>query len=161
MLLLCFHCYGNLKLPLNYNGKSENWPLLLSHCKYCDKSFTEMFSFFFSIVAIATERLKCWQSFFSCLLKWTSVAYGPLVFISSGPLYTVTVPYTQHLFSLYFTPMLSSLICIWLKIFLCFSGLFYNWATSWENLFLPYANNKGADQPGIRAVWSVPLLFAT
>ena len=21
------------------------------------------------------------------------------------------------------------------------------WATSWENLFLPYANNKGADQP--------------
>ena len=38
------------------------------------------------------------------------------------------------------------------------------WATSWENLFLPYANN-GADQPAhprsliIRAVWSVPLLF--
>ena len=23
----------------------------------------------------------------------------------------------------------------------------YKWATSWENLFLPYANNKGADQP--------------
>ena len=23
----------------------------------------------------------------------------------------------------------------------------YNWATSWENLTLPYANNKGADQP--------------
>ena len=22
-----------------------------------------------------------------------------------------------------------------------------NWATSWENLFMPYANNKGADQP--------------
>ena len=21
------------------------------------------------------------------------------------------------------------------------------WATSWENLFLPYVNNKGADQP--------------
>ena len=21
------------------------------------------------------------------------------------------------------------------------------WATAWENLFLPYANNKGADQP--------------
>ena len=21
------------------------------------------------------------------------------------------------------------------------------WATSWENLFMPYANNKGADQP--------------
>ena len=24
---------------------------------------------------------------------------------------------------------------------------FLKWATSWENLFLPYANNKGADQP--------------
>ena len=23
----------------------------------------------------------------------------------------------------------------------------YIWATSWENLFKPYANNKGADQP--------------
>ena len=23
----------------------------------------------------------------------------------------------------------------------------YIWATSWENLFMPYANNKGADQP--------------
>ena len=28
----------------------------------------------------------------------------------------------------------------------------YIYATSWENLFLPYANNKGA-------VWSAPLLF--
>ena len=25
--------------------------------------------------------------------------------------------------------------------------LYYNWATSWENLFQTYANNKGADQP--------------
>ena len=31
------------------------------------------------------------------------------------------------------------------------------WATSWENLFMSYANTKGADQP---AVWSVPLLCA-
>ena len=23
----------------------------------------------------------------------------------------------------------------------------YKWAMSWENLFLSYANNKGADQP--------------
>ena len=22
----------------------------------------------------------------------------------------------------------------------------YNWATSWENLLMPYANNKGTDQ---------------
>ena len=34
------------------------------------------------------------------------------------------------------------------------------WVTSWENLFMPYANNKGADRMGIRAVWSAPLLFA-
>ena len=24
---------------------------------------------------------------------------------------------------------------------------FIKWATSWENLFMPYANNKGTDQP--------------
>ena len=39
---LCFHCYGNLKFPLAYNGKSENWHLLLPHCRYFDKRFTEM-----------------------------------------------------------------------------------------------------------------------
>ena len=48
MLLLCFHCYSNLKFPLTYNGKSENWPLLLSHCRYFDKSFTEIFHEFSS-----------------------------------------------------------------------------------------------------------------
>ena len=31
------------KLPLTYNGKSESRPLLLSHCRCFDKSFTEMF----------------------------------------------------------------------------------------------------------------------
>ena len=36
-------CYGNLKFPLNYNGKRENWDLLLSHCRYFDKSSAEMF----------------------------------------------------------------------------------------------------------------------
>ena len=30
-------CYGNLQLPLTYNGKRENWHLLLSHCRYFDK----------------------------------------------------------------------------------------------------------------------------
>ena len=36
-----------------------------------------------------------------------------------------------------------------LSLVLVFSFLFHQniWATSWENLFLPYANNKGADQP--------------
>ena len=33
----------NLNFPLTYNGKSENGHLLLSHCRYFDKSFTEMF----------------------------------------------------------------------------------------------------------------------
>ena len=48
-LLISFCCYGKLKFPLTYNGKIvyngkiENWPLLLSQCRYCDKRFTEMF----------------------------------------------------------------------------------------------------------------------
>ena len=33
-LLMYFCCYDNLKCPLAYNGKSENWHLLLFHCKY-------------------------------------------------------------------------------------------------------------------------------
>ena len=44
---------------------------------------------------------------------------------------------------------------------LCFCSFLHIWATSWENQFMPYANNKDADQPArICAVWSVPLLFA-
>ena len=43
-LLRHFGCYGNLKFSLTYNGKSENWHLLLSHCRYFDKSFAEMFA---------------------------------------------------------------------------------------------------------------------
>ena len=31
------------KFPLTYNGKSENWHLLISHCRYFDKSFSEIF----------------------------------------------------------------------------------------------------------------------
>ena len=31
--------------------------------------------------------------------------------------------------------------------FICLSICFILWATPWENLFVPYANNKGADQP--------------
>ena len=39
-----YGCYGNFLLLLTYNGKKkENWHLLLSHCRYFDKSFTEMF----------------------------------------------------------------------------------------------------------------------
>ena len=28
---------GQLKVSIDYNGKSENWPLLLCHCIYFDK----------------------------------------------------------------------------------------------------------------------------
>ena len=38
-----------------------------------------------------------------------------------------------------------SFICT--KTCLC-GACFINWATSWENLFMPYASNKGADQSG-------------
>ena len=44
---MCFHCYDNLTFTLAYNGKWEKWSLLLSHCRYFDKRFTEMFFFFF------------------------------------------------------------------------------------------------------------------
>ena len=35
-------CYGNLHLPLTYNGNNENWHLLPSHHRYFDKTFTGM-----------------------------------------------------------------------------------------------------------------------
>ena len=41
-LLMCFRCYDNLKFLLTCNEKCESSPLLLSHCRYFDKSFTEM-----------------------------------------------------------------------------------------------------------------------
>ena len=34
-----------------------------------------------------------------------------------------------------------------IPVFSSLDGKMSVWATSWENLFLPYANNKGADQP--------------
>ena len=49
---MCFHLYDSVKFPLTYNGNIESRPLLLSrryfdksfsHCRYVDKSFTEMF----------------------------------------------------------------------------------------------------------------------
>ena len=37
---------------------------------------------------------------------------------------------------------------IFTVFFYCFMQLLLiKWATSWENLFMPYANTKGADQP--------------
>ena len=37
-----FRCYDNLKFPLTCNGKRESRPLLLSHCIYFYRSFTEI-----------------------------------------------------------------------------------------------------------------------
>ena len=42
-LPMWFRCYGNLKFPQTYNGKSGNWHLFLCYCRYFDKSFTAMF----------------------------------------------------------------------------------------------------------------------
>ena len=46
LLLMCFRCYGNLKFPYIYNGKSESRSLFLSNLSnytYFDKSFTVIF----------------------------------------------------------------------------------------------------------------------
>ena len=70
LLLKLFGCYGNLKFPVTYNRKNDNWDLLLSHCRYFDKIFTEMFVEWSAtkhiilvqtsqfVVAMATERLN-------------------------------------------------------------------------------------------------------
>ena len=42
-LPLYFRCYGNLKFPYTYNGKSANWHLFLCYCRYFEITFTEMF----------------------------------------------------------------------------------------------------------------------
>ena len=39
-------------------------------------------------------------------------------------------------------PWICSHVCCWLRY-----RAWPIWATLWENLFIPYANNKGADQP--------------
>ena len=38
-LLMCFPCYGNLKFPWTSNKKSESRSLLLSRCRYFDRTF--------------------------------------------------------------------------------------------------------------------------
>ena len=38
-LLKHFGCYGNLNFPLTYKRKSENWDVVLSHCRYFDKNY--------------------------------------------------------------------------------------------------------------------------
>ena len=43
LLLMGLCCYGNLKFPEIYNGKSESKSLFLSDYRYFDKRFTIMF----------------------------------------------------------------------------------------------------------------------
>ena len=42
-LLQHFCCYANLKFQLTYNRKCEKWHLLLSDCRYFDKTFSKCF----------------------------------------------------------------------------------------------------------------------
>ena len=64
-LLMYFRCNGNLKfLLLTSNEKSENWLLLLFHCRYFDKSSSEM-----SIEGSSTEHITFVPT---CLFDWLS-----------------------------------------------------------------------------------------
>ena len=68
-LLQHLFCYANLNFPLTYNGK-EKRHLLLSDCRYFDKTFSKCFlgstlpniqlfpSLAVSFVVMATLRLK-------------------------------------------------------------------------------------------------------
>ena len=71
LLPMCFFCYGTIKFPKTYNGKSGNWHLFLCYCRYFGKSFTEMFlddsstnhlnfcpNHWLWLVAMAIERLN-------------------------------------------------------------------------------------------------------
>ena len=94
-MLMYFSCCGNLKFPLDLNGKSENWHLLLSHCRYFDSIFF-FFLFLLSSPPSSVKRsvqiphfdLLPWQlkgynvelSFYSCSLRWAIVAHGLLVY---------------------------------------------------------------------------------
>ena len=51
-LLICFHFYGNWKFPLTYNEKSESRSLLLSHCRYFDRTF------FINVCWVASTKHK-------------------------------------------------------------------------------------------------------
>ena len=67
----CAYVSMTIKFPLTYNGKSKSRPLLLSHCRYFDKSFTEMFleyqiyefcqNCWIWLVAMATESINSWK----------------------------------------------------------------------------------------------------
>ena len=58
-LLMHFGCCGNLKFPLTYNGKSENWDLLLYHCRNFDTFYRNV------------PWVVLYQTYKFCLNHWT------------------------------------------------------------------------------------------
>ena len=74
MLFLCFRCYGNLKFPLTYNGKSDKWPILLSHCRYQDSKIATPFISLYSMRPLTNldAAARCF-----CLPEWIT----PLEFV--------------------------------------------------------------------------------
>ena len=77
---MCYCCYGNLKFPKIYNGKSESRPLFLSDYRYFDNSFTVMFLEHMNLVQTAELELP-WQTkcyfFFHAIYTvfWLNIAF--------------------------------------------------------------------------------------
>ena len=89
---MCFRCYGNLKFPYGYNGKSGNWHLFLCYCRYLTKVLLKCFwssslttiwissNYWLWLVAMAIERLiflacniysiLAEYSLHSCTFRW-------------------------------------------------------------------------------------------
>ena len=63
-LLKYIGCYSSLKVSIDLQWETENWDLLLSHCRYIDKSFTEMFVEWCSTKHIISDQLKSKMSSF-------------------------------------------------------------------------------------------------
>ena len=78
LLVVCFHCYGNLKFPLASNGKKGK----LAYCYLTVEILINVLQkcFRFSNCCHGNWKAKMLtQRFYSCLLWWASVAHGPLV----------------------------------------------------------------------------------
>ena len=106
-LLMCFCCYGNLKFPLACSGKNENWHLLLSHCRYFGKSFSEMFVFwhnFFRNVCwiVLHQACKCCTNspfWFLCLQlrrSWGDILVWACPLVCPSVCASITLAYGQE-----------------------------------------------------------------
>ena len=52
-----------------------------------------------------------------------------------------------NMFYFFSLPCIFHFFTVWIRSKWTQKTAKYYWATSWENLFMPYANDKGADQP--------------